>query len=185
MNKRLPAVVLFSLILLPASARAQERGQFGATMGYPTSVGFIWHATESLALRPEITFTHSSAEAESSIFGLGSTAKNTSFAFTTSALWYRGKFDNVRTYFSPRFTYGQASSKSNSNATPVESDAYSVSGSFGAQYAPTRRFSVFGEIGYGFSRSSTQVASLISLNKTVTRTWSPRSAVGVIFYFGK
>ncbi len=184
MKARLLPIILFAIMLVPCTALAQERGHTGLVMGFPTNIGFIWHATDTLAIRPEVAFTHASGESESSVFGRSSSGDSDSLSVGASVLWYRGKIDNVRPYVAPRFNYGWASSEISSNATPVESRAFSVSASFGAQYAPARRFSVFGEIGYGFSRSTSEIDTPISSNKSTTKTWSPRSAVGVIFYFG-
>jgi hypothetical protein len=82
--------------------------------------------------------------------------------------------------------------------------AYSTSGSFGAQYALTRRFGVFGEIGAAYSSSkatatstlntltsggflgvpfTTTTSTQIVRSETRTRSWNVRTGVGVIFYF--
>lgn len=185
MQKRLLVVGLVALVLAPAGAAAQERGQTGLVMGFPGTLGFIWHASDSIAFRPEINFTHTSSESESSILGLSSSAENDALQLAGSMLWYRGTIDNVRTYFVPRVAYLRSSSESSGSAAPVTAHGFAVQASFGAQYAPVRRFSVFGELGYGFSRTSTKLSSFISTNRTTNRTWSARSVVGVIVYFGK
>ena len=58
---------------------------------------------------------------------------------------------------------------------------FSGAGSFGAQYAMGSKFSVFGEVGLGYSRSISPTSSIYS--KTTSTTWSTRTGVGVIVYF--
>src|SRR5688500_4380567 len=178
------SVVVVLVLLSPLTANAQERGQTGLTMGFPTSVGFIWHATDRLAIRPEITFSSFSSESENNILFLGDDDEddNGGSAFTTvvSALWYlRPAENNVRPYLSPRFTYGRAST----DDLGPESTAWSLTGSFGVQYTPVRRFAVYGEVGFGRSQSESTLSTPIGDLSQETTSWSTRSAVGVIFYF--
>ena len=46
-------VVAGALWLAAAPAAAQEKGNVGITMGFPASVGLLWHATEKIAVRPD------------------------------------------------------------------------------------------------------------------------------------
>ena len=50
------AVLAAGVLLATVSANAQEQGQTGIAMGYPSSIGVIWHATDNLAIRPEVSF---------------------------------------------------------------------------------------------------------------------------------
>lgn len=180
-------VPLFVLVL-PAAARAQERGQVGLTMGYPSSVGFIWHTSDKLAVRPEISLAHSSSETEANapLFVPPSGSDTWAVSGGVSALWYLDTRDRVRTYFSPRITFGHTSTDYNlSDVGPVSGNAIGGSGSFGAQYSPVRKFGVFGEVGYGFSRSTSKYAGTITRSKVTNWNWATRTAVGVIFYFGR
>ena len=185
MRKLGVALLLLPLILLPAAqVSAQERGQAGLVMGIPTNFGFIWHASDKLAVRPELGLTFTANESESNVFG-STSSESDGHAVTVGAsvLWYLAKYDNVRTYVAPRFTYGHASTE-NSQGTSTPSDAVSVSGNFGAQFTPARKFAVFGEIGYGFNRTTSEFSSPIVTAETKSTAWSTRGAVGVIFYFG-
>ena len=56
------AVFLCSLLCVRA-ASAQERS-FGVTMGYPASIGVLWHMSEAVAVRPEFSFDFFSSETE-------------------------------------------------------------------------------------------------------------------------
>ncbi len=185
-NRRLPLLLLSCIALVPATARAQERGQTGVVMGYPTTFAFIWHVSDRLAIRPEVGFAHSSTDNENSIFSVDASIDTWTATVGGSVLWYVGRVDNVRTYFSPRIAFAHNSADSSTNDDdPRTADTFAASGSFGAQYTPVRKFSVYGEIGYGFSHGWSEVTTPISTTKISGWTWSPRTSVGVIFYLGR
>ena len=100
------AIVVLGLLLGGgATVNAQEAGQAGITMGYPGSIGILWHVSDSVAVRPEISFSTSSSDNE---FG----ADTTNVSGGASALFYVAKWDRVRAYVSPRFAYGRTTSDS-------------------------------------------------------------------------
>ena len=53
------------IMLGSSTAGAQERGQFGLVMGYPTAVGAAWHTTDRVAIKAEATFSVTSSELDS------------------------------------------------------------------------------------------------------------------------
>ena len=66
--KRLRAAVLVLPVLFVAQsapALAQDKGDVGISMGYPAAVGVVFHLTDSVALRPEISFTRISSDSDS------------------------------------------------------------------------------------------------------------------------
>ena len=69
-----PIVVIVLSLLSAAVSEAQEKGQSGLTMGYPGSIGFLWHPTDRVGIRPEIAF------------GLSSTDSSNSFR-VTAGIW--------------------------------------------------------------------------------------------------
>lgn len=180
------AVVSAAVWLIPAGAAAQERGQVGATMGYPAQFGVIWHASDDVAIRPEFSFIHTSVESTTSILSTPSSSNDTSaVAGGASVLWYFQKRDNVRTYVAPRVAFSHSSFESGlSTALVPNTNSYAITATLGAQYTPVKKFGVFGEIGYGFTHGSVKVTTPIYTAKTTTGAWSPRGAVGVIYYFG-
>ena len=140
------AFIAASLLLLASlPATAQEKGQAGLVTGYPATIGLIWHATDRVAIRPDVSVTHSSSESQSG----GSTVLSTSgwgVGFDVAALFYMSKSDNVRTYCSPQFGYTRTTTESEPSAGLARSEStantYSVAGAFGAQYlrhAPVQR----------------------------------------------
>src|SRR3954463_7334541 len=100
---------LATLVFVTAAcgtAAAQESGRVGITMGFPASIGVIFHVTDSIAVRPEFAFNHTSTESTSF------TSTSWTYGTGVSALFYLHAFDRVRPYVSPRFAYtrGDASS---------------------------------------------------------------------------
>lgn len=177
-------------------------------MGYPPAVGLMWHATDLVALRPEISFSSSATDLnESSLPLLGTSASSSStVSVGVSALFYCWKWDALRAYVAPRFTYSRLSGSSERTSESISLTNFSVvttttttttettittksaSGLFGAQYSLHKRFSAFGEVGFGYSTSESSGKTTpppafdISLNPS-THGWGTRTGAGVIFYF--
>lgn len=165
-------------LVSPQMAGAQDAGKTGLTMAYPAAIGVIWHASDSLAIRPSFTVSHSSSDSPTS-------AEGWSAGFDVSALFYMKKYDNVRTYLSPRFSYAHSSSTvtSTQSSITVESTGKSTggSGSFGAQYAGSPHFSVYGEVGLQFAHHSSDTSG--GLTSTIKGSgWGTIAGVGIIFY---
>ena len=183
MKLRALLLLVAGVMLLPASARAQERGQVGVTMGYPAAAGLIWHPTSRIAVRPEITFSQTTSKAELTLPNVSSESTGRAFGAGASLLWYFGSSEgNVRPYLSPRVVYTRLTTDDDDDEEPAGS--LTVSGSFGVQYTPVRRVALDGEVGVGRTHTdNTRVFSTLTATTSVT-SWSIRSAVGVIFYFG-
>ncbi len=200
--RRLLAIVLV-MMGTAASASAQDSGALGVTMGYPASIGVIWHVSDRVAIRPEISLTQISSTSSSVITTIGpggvvlsSTTTQAStdqwtVGYGASALFYVKQWDALRTYVSPRFVYTRASvagtSSSSTAAEPAsttefDSNAYLVTGSFGAEYAFGTRFALYGEVGFGYSRTTTD-STQAGASNTTANSVGTRSGVGVILYF--
>ena len=164
--------------LVTASAvSAQDAGKVGITIGYPAAAGVVWHVTDTVAIRPDFRISGSSTEPG----GIDGWTLGTG----VSALVYVGSVDNVRTYFSPRFDYQHSTTTISvlGIETTRNANAWGLGGSFGAQYNPNRRFGVFGEIGFGYSRLKTEPLSP-TIEESTGHGWGTRAGVGVIFYPG-
>jgi hypothetical protein len=177
------SIVTSALSFAPSLAHAQEKGDVGITMGYPASIGIIWHATERVAIRPELSFSHTSNESESAIGS--SEGSSTSFGLGVSAVLYLRKWDRLQTYVSPRYTYSRTRSETEASVlgdgSKSETDTHNIAGYFGAQYSPHERFSIFGEVGLGVAHSSGGIVG--GFSEAHSTTTSTRTGVGVIFYF--
>jgi hypothetical protein len=207
-------LVAATLLLVASTARAQDMPKVGLTMGYPSSVGLLWQIGDGFAVRPEISLSHVSGDSSpGDLVGIPTTLSSdaTNLVSTgVSALFYVSHVDALKTYLTPRFSYARTSTSvttNNSIAGPTTSDstvsAYSASGAFGAQYGLGRHFGLFGEIGVGYTRTTTTVNSALTttltsiVNGVPTQTVrtqpvssgshanavSTRSGVGVLFFF--
>ena len=204
------AVLLVALIALPISARAQDAPRVGLTMGYPSSVGVIWRLNDRVAVRPEVTLSRSTGDVTGSdVSGLSpiTTNDSTGAGVGISALFYLHRWDGLRTYVSPRFSYSRISASASTSGSTLLSDStaslYLTSGSFGAQYSLGRHFGLFGEIGLGYTATTTTATSTLTISITTfvngvatattrtqlvtsgshSNTVATRSGVGVIFFF--
>ena len=178
-------LLLFVVCLVGArTASAQDAHVFGVTMGYPASVGVLWQVTDGLALRPELSFAHISSEIEneSPIIGDSSTDGN-AVSVGLSALFYLAKWDMTRAYVVPRYAYSKTTTSIEGPFAGLDRDQTSnghVFGvSFGAQHALGERFSLYGELGLQYDRSTTETATT-ELRRS---TFGTRSGVGVVLYF--
>lgn len=184
MRVRWMVVALLVLVSCTATkAIAQEKGQVGLAMGYPTTIGLIWHAGRNVALRPDFSFSRGSAESVSSISSSTSTSTGTGVGFGLSGLFYFRKWDTVQAYFSPRYAYSRSSTTSRSDAASNTSttSSHSAIASIGVQYSVNRRFGVFGEAGFGYTRQTASGTNFLFEN--TASSWAMRSAVGAILYF--
>ena len=185
--KRLLVPFLFigAIAVSPAPAAAQQQGDIGAVIALPTDVGLIWHVSDTIAVRPEINFAFGKSETELASVGEIETSGR-GFSVETSVLFYLDDIDSVRTYVSPRIGFDWTSSEDNDSADDGSGNAFEASVSYGAQYSPVSRFSVFGEIGleYGRAKSEVSVGDGPQIETRVTN-WGPRTQVGVILYFNR
>jgi hypothetical protein len=194
---RFPQALLLSCLsfLVAPSVSAQDPGQIGITMGYPTAVGIIWHLSDSIAVRPEVNLTTSTTNVS-----LSSTSA-TAYGVGVSALFYVKHWDALRAYVAPRYAYQHGSATSSigidlplplpidlpSFQTSTATSEHNFSGVFGAQYLLHRHFGFFGEVGAIYSTVSSTYTATPPLPASEANPRSHafgfRSAVGGIFYF--
>lgn len=154
----------------------------GLTVSAPSAIGVIWHVSERVAIRPDISFSFSETDAEGANV---SDLSSHSVTLGGSSLFYVGQWDSLRTYFAPRFSYSWAGSSARGSGPDLASsqDAWGLAGSFGAQYGLGTRFAVFAEAGlmYSSSRIETPI-TILNLERT-TWTFGSRTAIGGTLYF--
>ena len=203
------AIAIAVTLVAAAAAKAQDRGSVGISMGYPASIGIVWHMSDRVALRPEISLQEVSSRSTSSLTfttGIGSSTTTTvattesvndqwAVGYGVSALFYLQRWDALRTYVSPRFVYTRTTSHSTTTTSPAvaalvgpqtnvdfASNTYLFSGSLGAQYALGEHFGLFGEVGASYSRQNSDSTSAIG-GSTEGHAFAIRSGAGVIVYF--
>jgi hypothetical protein len=180
--RKLLAVGVLAVLAVPAPARAQEKGKVGITMGYPAAVGVLWHATENIAIRPEFTFSFSSADSDTG------ESDGSAVSVGVSALFYISRSDNLATYVSPRYSYLHSTSEAEfegpqfiEDSIESSTNGHAFAGSFGAQYFLGTRFSVFGELGLSYGRTTRSTDRLD--DEPRASTFGLASNVGVVLYF--
>lgn len=168
---------VLTFIAVPAVGSAQEVGRVGITMGYPESIGVMWHVTDKMAIRPEFSFAH--ATSTTTLPGLPATSSSsTGVAIGASALFYMNERDHLRPYFAPRWTYGYSDSDIGTTTT-----TNTVSGLFGAQYALGSHFAVFGETGLSYGHSSVKSDVTVVTVTGTGNSFGTHTGAGVIVYF--
>jgi len=183
MSIRRLAVFAITAVLAAAGAVSAQDKKVGLTMGYPSSFGVVWHVSDKVALRPELSLAGGSSDINGAGFSTGS--DTTAVATGISALFYLNTADKLRTYVSPRFTYAHSTTEQDlssitNSTTKATTNNTAGQGSFGAQYYVSNRFAVFGELGFGFSH--TETTSNLAPTTGTSWAWGTRSAVGIIFY---
>jgi hypothetical protein len=183
--RRSLAICSLFAVFLPSLAGAQEKHKAGITMGFPAAFGVLWHVSDKVALRPELTFSGSSADTSvTPVSGTTINLNSSGWGIGTgvSALFYLRTEDRLRTYFSPRFTYAHTSSSSDSSGVDLSQsvDAVGGAGSFGAQYAVGDRFTIFGEFGFGLAHSTSSRS--VTGTSGSSNNWGSRGGVGIVFY---
>jgi hypothetical protein len=198
------AGVLVAMLLLGAGVRtasAQTTGQVGLVMGYPGTAGVIWHATDWLAVRPEISFVGittgtSGSRPSPSLEDSGTWRIRAGLA----GLWYLVRDEPFRIYVSPRYSHEFDGRIGGSGLTgggfgsssESTSNGYEVSGALGAQYLIGTRFAIFAELGVESELNSATTELRTTLNGVVvsvsretrnTRITTLRNAVGAVLYF--
>ena len=180
-RRRVIGAALVCLLGIGTVAGAQDSGRVGITMGYPASIGILWHVSERVALRPEFSFTTMDSSSASLI---GAESSFSSTGTGISALFSSPARDNLRLYVAPRFQY--ARTHGDSDTTESTTNSYTFAGMFGAQYALGRRFAAFGEVGLGYARQSgSLLTSVVVATRTTSKsnTFGTRTGIGVVLYF--
>jgi hypothetical protein len=195
-------VVLLSFVLVAAAAApalAQGDRAVGLVMGTPVQVGVLWHATDRVAIRPDISFSWSSSELDAASIGdidYSSSTSSSSLSLGLALLYYLGDADNLRTYIAPRYRVRRASMSTESaivipgipdgipatDRRDTRDTQVNHSGgvSFGASYAPGARLSIFGEVGLDLAVSSgPRLGEIESTSRAIGTT----AGVGVVLYF--
>jgi hypothetical protein len=177
----LAAIVCLSV---PTLAVAQDKGDAGISMGYPSTIAFVYHLSDRVAVRPAISFIRTASDTNSA-FGDIISSRSLTYDVSVSGLFYVGRWDKVRAYVGTGYSYRRSGGSIDSTDLPTFDRstlvAHAVSGSFGAQYALHERLSVFGEAGIQYSRSGSE--SSLGVDDDRFRATSSRTAVGVVFYF--
>lgn len=183
MRRLISVLFVFAVSVVAArSASAQDTRTVGVTMGYPGSVGLLWNVTDTVAVRPEFSFSLFSSDNDLALVAGNSSSDSTIYSVGLSALLYLAKWDMTRAYVVPRYTYSRTSidiASPSGNTFEETRNGHSIGGSFGAQHALGERFGVYGELGLEYSRFNSDTLGADQRS----HTFATQSGVGVIIYF--
>jgi hypothetical protein len=98
-----------------------------------------------------------------------------------SGVFYRRSWDALRTYIGPGITYTYSWTSNN----PARTEILSGSFYFGTEYVLARRFSVFGELGVAYSRTTGSRVGPANdvIPMAPSGFWSLTNGVGLLFRF--
>ncbi len=182
MARRLGLITAFLMatVLVGHTAYAQEKPPSGFAMGYPAAAGVLWNVSDTVALWPELIEVRHTSTTTS-----GSQRDTNAVGAGIRALLYLRPVDAFRTYIAGQFDYTRqhvttetAVGSGTTAGLGTTTSTYSGAASFGAQYALSARFGVFGEVGIEYDHEMGTGVIRSGGNTTGTR-----NAVGVIVYF--
>src|SRR5262245_48401161 len=174
MQRVVIASVMSGLTFVANTAHAQESGRIGLSMGFPERVDLVWHATEHIAIRPGISWHHTSSDNSGLTFtfsnGFDTTSSTSSDTVThvgigVNSLLAVAAWENVHAYVAPGYEYRRSrtttvkttvrAGRTESETDEIRGHNHVASGTFGVRYVAHRRFGVFGESGIEYSNSRT------------------------------
>jgi len=170
--RRIFLIALAAAPVLAKSAAAQAGG-WGLLFQQPVAFGVLLSVGDNLGVRAEGTFSAS----ESETGAISTTFHNWTAALST--LHYAGAPADLRTYISPRVSFSRQTGESGPSTTMTNS--FAVALSFGAQAKLGTRVSAYGETGLAYNSGKTTTGSI----EQTTTGFGPRSAVGLILFFGR
>jgi len=195
----LPFLILTVGYVMPGSASAQDTGKFAVAVGTLNigesasgSVGVLWQFAHRFAVRPDFTYSYKYSQYNNLSYGNPGFDYTQHTTTTTTGLGISGPIsiyskDNLRLYVSPRFAFYRTSISSgvsgsfHSSSESSSWGPYSARLSFGAQYALSHRFAVYGDSGIENVWSKTPISQFGS--STRSSNWQTTTAIGLLVYF--
>ena len=184
MNRRWNLVLgLLAVLFAPASSFAQDEPKAGLIVTAPTAVGFIWHASDRLAVRPDFSFALSNTDSSTGTTDTSATVTS----FGVSVLFFLARRDDLGIYVTPRFSWSHSNTEIESSGSLLEAEtsgnAVSFGGGVGGLYRFGRRFGVFGEAGLIYTDQHSEGESSLSSFESDGSSFGVRTVVGVALYF--
>lgn len=192
-------VALFAGIVLVASlAAAQEAGRLGLNLRVDPAprIGLSYHISGRLALRPSIGFVQTSVESETKgearvqkVPRQVKTEKDTThLSFGLGLHYYVLKADDFSVYSGLNVNYARNTSDlSVDRQKDIERNGsgniWQGSAVLGVQTPLNEHFSLFGEVGFGYTHQTFEREAKGKTDGTSKRWGLANSGVGLIFYF--
>lgn len=188
------AAVALSILMSPSPADAQPARTIGVTMGYPAGVGLLWHVSDRVGLRPDVTVSRGTTDTTTTASGFGGPVSTTSsqsdWTVSTgiSVLVTLGEVDRLRIYAVPRVAYLRAKTSNDASTGSLgnygsTTDGVIASGGIGAHYRLGDRVAIFGESGVQYQRQTFETGYSTARSKATLSVVGLRSALGLVVYF--
>ena len=195
---RLLMQIVTATVIGSGGAAAQESGQVGITMSYPSRLGLLWHVTERVALLPDVAFQRIVSGSVIGIWAVGGPETTTRTSTTTweispgiNALIHLVAWDDVTTYVTAGWSHVRTSATRTDITTTTGAsvglppsgterqeftwEGYETRGALGVRYVPRRHFGVFGEVGIEYSKTD--------FDDLTGSSFRNRGVAGAVFYF--
>lgn len=183
-------VTLITLLLISGLS-------FGLNMRVDPSprVGMTFHVASKLASRPFIGFSQRETEADTEFrlrpeapLRTGTREENsTELSFGISLLYFLQQRSNFSIYTSPSFGYSNENTDVKlswrEEDTEISRNIYHLSLLLGTQFNLSNNFSLFGEIGFGYSASDGKSDNNRETTADSKRWGLINTGIGIIFYF--
>lgn len=188
--KKLLWIATIALISMNSSF-AQEKGQLGINfrVNSSQSLGLTYHVSNVIAFRPAALFTLTSEERSGlrTVFNTGANPK-VGIGGELTALCYLTTKEKSSPYLGISASYASLGwrEKNFIDASHLVVTAlakvkeYKIAGLFGIQHSFSRRFSVYGEISFGWFREN--LASLVFGEVRKTTLSLSNSGIGMLFH---
>jgi hypothetical protein len=171
---RIGIASVFAVIACASTASAQAAGSVGFSFQTPAAIGVLWHASDKMALHPELTFARTTADN-----GTASDVTTNAWGVALGAPFYMSNADNLRTYFSPRIGYSRA--ESDAGTATSTTTQLNVSLSYGAHYGLSKRLAAFAETGLAYNDSKSEFGA----SSSDLKGFGLRSSIGLVLYSGR
>jgi opacity protein-like surface antigen len=180
-------IVLVLALMNPGTSSAQKQGQFGFNLSVNSgpSIGVIYHVSDRFAFRPFVSYSKTTVERTYTYFdgfreiSMQLEQKNKTYGGGLSGLLYFPSSNEFTIYLGAGISYFKSVQDVfdfSPSPEQLKSDNISLSGSLGLQYAVSKNFSVYGEIGFDYITGD--IADDVSINGLSTHN----SGIGIILY---
>ena len=163
--KKSLTILVFALLLVPASLFAQEKDKVKYKFGFTfPEIGVIWHISDNIAFVPGIDFGHGWSSVTSSFDDSTRNTSSNTLRVNAGLRFYISDWKDIRFYISPKYGFSWVESSSDRADSPFDDylpdgsyhysgHSHKVSAAWGLQYAISDRISIFGDIGAAYDRT--------------------------------
>ena len=170
---RIGIASLFVAVAFASTTSAQTAGSVGLSFQTPAAIGVLWHASDKMALHPELAISRSTTDN-------GTTDVTTNgWGVALGVPFYMSNADDLRTYVSPRIGYSSSDTDAGTSTSTITQ--LNLSLSYGAHYSLGKRLAAFAETGVAYNAAKSEFGT----TSTDINTFGLRSSIGLVLYSGR